>query len=80
MLFNPLGSNHPAPGSATEQFEAIVKKHQGEIQKGDTGNMSAKVMRAKAVTKAAKENPDMAKAVMAEHKQNVHAAFIGGRQ
>lgn len=80
MLYHPLGHNRPAPGSSTAQFEAIVEKHLGEIRKSDTGGKSAKVLRARAVTKAAEENPEMAKAVMGEHKQAVHAAFIGGRQ
>ena len=80
ILGTQMGSSRPAPGSATAQFEAIVEKHLGEIRKSDTGGKSAKVLRARAVTKAAEENPELAKAVMGEHKQNVHAAFIGGRQ
>jgi len=80
VLGSQMGSSRPAPGSATEQFEAIVQKHLNEIRKADTGHKSTKVLRARAVTKAAEENPALAKAVMAEHKQNVHAAFIGGRQ
>jgi hypothetical protein len=66
--------------SATAQFEAIVKKHLNEIQKSDTGHKSAKILKAQATARAVRENPDLAKAVMAEHRQAVHAAFIGGRQ
>ena len=80
VLGTQMGSSRPTPGSVTAQFEAIVEKHLGEIRKSDTGGKSAKVLRARAVTKAAEENPGMAKAVMGEHKQAVHAAFIGGRQ
>ena len=80
MLYSQAGSSRPTPGSATAQFEAIVEKHLTEIRKADTGHKSAKVLRARAVTKAAEENPALAKAVMSEHKQAVHAAFIGGRQ
>jgi hypothetical protein len=80
VLGTQIGSSRPAPGSATAQFEVIVEKHLNEIRKSDTGHKSAKVLRARAVTKAAEENPALAKAVMGEHKQAVHAAFIGGRQ
>jgi len=80
ILYKSIGSSRPAPGSSTAQFEAIVQNKLNEIQKSDTGHKSAKVLRARAVTKAAEENPMLAKAVMNEHKQNVHAAFIGGRQ
>jgi hypothetical protein len=80
ILGTQMGSSRPAPGSATAQFEAIVEKHLGDIRKSDTGGKSAKVLRARAVTKAMEETPELAKAVMAEHKQAVHAAFIGGRQ
>ena len=80
MLGSTIGSSRPAPGSSTVQFEAIVQKHLNEIQKADTGNKSAKVLKAAATTRAMKENPELARAVMAEHKQAVHAAFIGGRQ
>jgi hypothetical protein len=80
LLYHPLGSNRPEPGSATEQFESIVQKHLGEIRKSGTGGKSANVLRARAVTKAAEENPELAKAVMSEHKQNVHSTFIGGRR
>ena len=69
-----------ASATAQFEFEAIVKKHLGEIQKSDTGHKSAKILKAKATAQAMRENPDLAKAVMAEHKQAVHAAFIGGRQ
>lgn len=80
VLGTQMGSSRPAPGSATAQFETIVEKHLSEIRKSDTEHKSAKVLRARAVTKAAEENPEMAKAVMGEHKQAVHAAFIGGGQ
>ena len=80
VLGTQMGSSRPAPGSATAQFEVIVEKHLNEIRKSDTGHKSAKVLRARAVTKAAEENPALAKTVMGEHKQAIHAAFIGGRQ
>jgi hypothetical protein len=80
VMGGSMGHNRPVPGSATAQFETLVEKHLKEIRKSDTGNKNAKVLRARAVTKASEENPELAKAVMLEHRQNVHAAYIGGRQ
>lgn len=66
--------------SATARFEAIVKKRLNEIQKSDTGGKSAKILKAQATARAARENPELAKEVMREHKQHVHETFLRGWQ
>jgi hypothetical protein len=69
VLGTQMGSNRPAPGSATAQFEAIVEKKVGEIRKSGEGSKDPKVVRAMAVAAATRENGALAKAVIAEERQ-----------
>ncbi len=77
ILGTQMGSSRPAPGSATAQFEAIVQKHEGMIQKSGNGPTDPKVRRAMAVTAATRENGALAKAVLAEEMQGVVKAQMG---
>ncbi|GEM_PF-1442300 len=77
ILGTQMGSSRPAPGSATAQFEAIVQKHEGTIQKSGSGPTDPKVRRAMAVTAATRENGKLAKAVLAEERQSYVRSQMG---
>lgn len=77
VLGTQMGSSRPAPGSATAQFEAIVQKHEGMIQKSGNGPTDPKVRRAMAVSAATRENGKLAKAVLAEERQSYVRSQMG---
>lgn len=77
ILGSQMGSSRPAPGSATAQFEAIVQKHEGMIQKSGNGPTDPKIRRAMAVSAATRENGKLAKAVIAEERQASFAMQAG---
>jgi len=77
ILYSPMGSNRPAPGSSAAQFEELVQKHMGIIEKSDKAPTDRKVLRSLAVAKATKENGALAQAVMAEERANTIKAQMG---
>lgn len=69
LLYHPMGSDRPAPGSASEEFYSLVEKRAAEIQKSDNGKSSnPAVMKAMAISTVSKERPDLAEKVDAEQK------------
>ena len=77
LLYHPMGSDRPAPGTSTAEFEALVQKHESMIQKSGSGPTDPKVRHALAVTAATRENGALAKAVMAEERAGVMKAQMG---
>lgn len=78
VLYNPFGSNKPVPGSATAQLEDLVQKKLGEIRKsGEGAGKSEKVLHSLAVAAITKSNPQLARAVIAEERQNVVKMSMG---
>lgn len=77
MLYHPLGSSRPAPDSAMAQFEALVQKRSGEIQKSAAAPVNPKVLRAQAVASITKENPALARAVIAEERAETMRLQMG---
>ncbi len=69
ILYKSIGSERPAPGSSTAQFEALVKARMGEIRKSGDAPKDPKVLNALAVAAVTKEHGALAKAVMAEERQ-----------
>lgn len=79
LLYHPFGSDIPAPGSSSAQFEELVTKELDMIKKSSNYPTDPKVLRAKAVAQVSKSNPQLAKAVVAEERANVvkmHAGLI----
>jgi len=77
LLYHPMGSDRPAPGTSSAEFDALVQKHESLIQKSGHGPTDPKVRHALAVTAATRENGALAKAVMAEERANVVKAQMG---
>lgn len=77
LLYHPFGSERPAPGSSTAQFEELVSKKMGAIQKSGDGPTDPKILRAKAVAAVTRENPQIAKAVIAEERHAVVRSQMG---
>lgn len=69
ILYKSIGSERPAPGSSTAQFEALVAARKGEIRKSGDAPKDPKVLNALAVAAVTKEHGALAKAVMAEERQ-----------
>lgn len=77
LLYSPFGSSRPAPGSASEQFYALVDARAGEIRKSADAPKDQKVLKALALTAITRENPDLARAVIAEERAGVVRAQMG---
>ena len=77
LLYHPFGSERPAPGSSTAQFEELVAKKVGAIQKSGDGPTDPKILRAQAVAAVTRENPQIAKAVIAEERHSVVRSQMG---
>jgi hypothetical protein len=78
-LFSPMGANIPAPGSAAEEFEGLVKKEMETIQKSADAPKDLKVLRAQAITRLSKSQPALARKVLDEEKAESFQASMGVR-
>jgi hypothetical protein len=77
LLYHPLGSSQPAPGSAMEEFNALVEKRMSEIRKSGSTGSDPKVLRAMAVQEITRERPELARAVLAEERANTMKIQLG---
>lgn len=76
-LFNPMGANMPAPGSAAEEFEGLVKKEMEQIRKSADAPKDQKVLRAQAVQKVSVANPELVKKYQGEEKADSFRSLMG---
>ena len=76
-LFNPMGANMPAPGSAAEEFEGLVKKEMEQVRKSADAPADQKVLRAQAVKKVSIANPELVKKYQAEEKAASSRGLLG---
>lgn len=76
-LFNPMGANMPAPGSAAEEFEGLVKKEMEQIRKSADAPKDQKVLRAQAVQKVSVANPELVKKYQSEEKADSFRSLMG---
>lgn len=77
-LFNPMGANLPAPGSAAEEFEGLVKKEMAQIRKSADAPTDQKILRAQAVKKVSLANPALVSKYQAEEKAASYRDLMGG--
>ena len=77
LLYHPMGSDRPAPGTSMAEFEALVQKHESLIQKSGSGPVDPKVRHALAVSAATRENGALAKSVLAEERAGTMRAQMG---
>ena len=77
LLYHPMGSDRPAPGTSMAEFEALVAKHEGIIQKSGSSPTDPKVRHALAVAAATRENGALAKSVLAEERAGTMRAQMG---
>ncbi|MCX8207693.1 MAG: hypothetical protein N3G75_07675 [Methanothrix sp.] len=77
LLYHPMGSSRPAPGSAMEEFNALVEKRMSEIRKSGSAGSDPKVLRALATQEITRERPELARAVLAEERANTMKAQLG---
>lgn len=77
LLYHPMGSDRPAPGTSMAEFEALVTKHESLIQKSGSGPTDPKVRHALAVAAATRENGALAKSVLAEERAGTVRAQMG---
>lgn len=77
-LFNPMGANLPAPGSAAEEFEGLVKKEMTQIRKSADAPTDQKILRAQAVKKVSLANPVLVSKYQAEEKAASYRDLMGG--
>lgn len=67
-LYKSIGSNRPEPGTPTAEFDALVQKRLKEIRKSGNAGKSMDVLKAMAESEISKENPALARAVIAEER------------
>jgi hypothetical protein len=76
-LFSPMGANVPAPGTAAEEFEGLVKKEMDVIAKSAGAPKDQKVRWALAATQVSKDHPELARKVQNEEKGESVMAAMG---
>jgi hypothetical protein len=76
-LFSPMGANVPAPGTAAEEFEGLVKKEMDVIAKSAGAPKDQKVRWALAATQVSKDHPELARKVQNEEKGESVMATMG---
>lgn len=77
MLYSQAGSSRPAPGSASEEFQAHVTKKMSEIQKADNGPKDPSVLKAVALDAVSKEHPELIQKVLGEERSAVVRTMMG---
>lgn len=79
MLTQAIGSSRPEPGSAREEFSALVAKKQAEVQKSDKGQKitNPAILKSLAITAVSTEYPDLARRVDAEQRANMVRRQMG---
>lgn len=77
MLYHQAGSSRPAPGSASEEFGALVTKKMGEIKKSGTAPQDQMIQKALAIDAVSKEHPELAAKVMGETRANSVKRMMG---
>lgn len=76
-LYKSIGSNRPEPGTPTAEFGALVQKRLKEIRKSGNAGKSMDVLKAMAESEISRENPALARAVIAEERASAARLAMG---